>query len=655
MSPRFRKWLKDLLQYGRRGVQTSGDEKPPLLWLADLPRLGSMWTGHLWFRMWLDLRSMPPRVTYDPREVFSPYVMFVRPTTLSPIRPLRSIRAAFASFRTWLAEGGIERAVTRFGTFLGGGIAGVFGAIGLGLAGAGTAVATGVAGVLGGTAIGAALGLNAVGRGIQRAGRRTAAGVVWLRDGLGEGFASFASRFRSPREVAWAFATVTGTVGMILLMVLQSGLPAAQKQAPETHTVNRLADVVAQAEPEAEDPFGGLPDPFGTAEPVPDQSEPPADPEWEDDPFAQPQPEPEPQPEPAAEIDVDIARSALPTDVARFNLPDDDEQFLVESRGGAAPDLGALPKDDWLLAQPREEARPSEVVPAAYRERRDAAPDAVRLPEPSEVTDGFSPATRSVGVTVVKTQPAEAKTGELLWYDLLVTNRTEEEVSGVLVEEHVAEPHRVADAQPAAAFKDGTLVWRLERLGPGQERRLSVAVYPMSADPIRTTAAVRPIATFSTVTLVQEEPEEEDDRPIERPAPAPEPEPTPEPTRRVRIAMTTPERVTAGAGCVIRFAVTNTGTAPLSEVAVRGVLPERLRHRSGAEVETAIGPLAPGETRTSELHVTAAALGEAELLAEVSAAEGVATTVRGSFTVVESLPSNAAPACCCPIGMLDVR
>jgi hypothetical protein len=104
---------------------------------------------------------------------------------------------------------------------------------------------------------------------------------------------------------------------------------------------------------------------------------------------------------------------------------------------------------------------------------------------------------------------------------------------------------------------------------------------------------------------------------------------------------------------VIRFAVTNTGEAPLSEVAIRGVLPERLKHAHGAEVETELGALAPGETRTAEMHVTAGALGEAELVAEVSAAEGIATTVRGSFDIVASLPAKAAPACCCPGEMIS--
>jgi hypothetical protein len=50
------------------------------------------------------------------------------------------------------------------------------------------------------------------------------------------------------------------------------------------------------------------------------------------------------------------------------------------------------------------------------------------------------------------------------------------------------------------------------------------------------------------------------------------------------------------------------------------------------------------------MYVTANTVGEAELLAEVRTAEGVATTVRGSFTVLP--PAASSPAChCYPVGM----
>ncbi len=303
-------------------------------------------------------------------------------------------------------------------------------------------------------------------------------------------------------------------------------------------------------------------------------------------------------------------------------------------------------------------------MPAAYREMRDdSAPAEATLPRPSETADRFLPSAGAVNVSVKKSQPNEAKPGEMLWYDLIVTNGSDERVPSVIVEEHVAKPHRVADARPPAAFDDGVLTWRLDDLGPHEERVLSVGVYPMSAEPIATSASVRPAAAFSSVTLVQAEEPAAAEPPIARPDPierferGDEPEPRPEvplgDLRRIKIAMTIPERVADGSPCVIRFAVTNTGDVALNDVSLRGILSDTLRHREGGIVETTLGDLAPGETIRSTLRLTAAEAGEADVFAEVTTAEGVGTNVRGVFSIVDSVANDnsasthSTPASCC--------
>lgn len=654
MSHPIRKWLKDLLQYGRRSVQSPGDRKSPLLWAADLPRLGQMWLGHVWYRTWFDLRQMPPRVVYHPQEVFSRDVQLIRPTTLNPIRPLERTRDAFAAFLAWLHDGGLERAIAGFGRGLAGGVVGTLGVIVLGLFGLVGTLLTGLVGLFGASALGTALGVNALGRSLHSLGGATQTGLLGVRDGLAGLFAGFVGRFRSPQEALWTMATVTGTVGLILLMVLQAGgLPgtANRATAADPHVAHRPPMQLAQAEP-VDDPFGGLPDPFAPADPAPAQPEPPAD-DFED-PFGQAPVELTEDALAGAELEVDVARTQLPPDVARYNLPDDAEEFLVES-SAPLPDLTSFPDDAWMLSLSRNEIDRQPVVPAAYRESNVTPPSEAPLPQPSPSGDRFTPATRHIGVTIRKTQPESVPSGEMLWYDLIVTNHGDEPVAGLVVEERVAEPHRVADAHPPASYASGLLTWRLDGLDPREERRLSVAVYPMSADEISTAAAVRPIATFSAVTLVQaEEPvieappvdepyieEPPADEPLveERPAEVP---PAVAPFRRVKIAMTTPEWVREGSGCIIRFDVTNTGTAPLTGVVVRSLLPETLQHPHGRSIESAFESLAPGEQKQAELHVKGLKIGEAEMIAEVSAAEGVATTVRGSFGVIEPLPELSA-------------
>ena len=593
MSHPIRKWLKETLQYGRRSVQNPGDSKPPLLWLADLPRLGNMWVRHLWFRTWLDLRTTPSRIRFAPSEVFSPHVQLIRPTRLRPLRPFVELREALARFDRWMAEGGLQKALAQLGNGLLGSLAALIG----GIAVAGVALLgsllTLVAGIVGASAIGTALGLNSIGENVRRLYDR--AHIGWL--GLWE-------RLKRPDELAWRFATATGIIGLILLLFFQlrdSPQPAVKRVA------HRPPAVVE--DPEPADAFAELPDPFAGAEPVPD---------------------PIPLPDPAPELVAAVERSVLPMDVARFNLPDSEELFVVESE---SPDLvlaAMLPSDDWLQLTPDTKISTEPVIPAAYGATALTEPIVVESLEPRGEEDQFTPASRQIGIRIEKTQPTQAQAGELLWYELIVTNQSEETLSQVIVEERVEPPHRVADALPAASYQEGLLKWRLDALESGGTRRLQVGIYPMSNDPLITAATIRPISTFSVATYVAEP----------KPQPAePEPKPKPDPNlfRRVKIAMTMPKTLRQGAHCPIQLVVTNTGTVPLTGVTLRSELPEEVTHSQGRFIEIVVDELPPGASRTTEFHVMAIQNGNPSIIAEVQTDQGVATTVRGSLSIVDRL------------------
>ena len=460
-------------------------------------------------------------------------------------------------------------------------------------------------------------GLNPFGEWIERVTQNIHSEIV-----------GFWNRFKSPQDVAWTFATITGTVGLILLMVHQSvGLTEIPKpsQVRETTHVARRPPTTTFAPPEEAAPAspdfqGELPNPFG---PPPKSTIKPVE-------IIEPVEDEEPA---APKLVVAVDRTELPPDVARFNVPDSAEMFLVESARPELLDPSSLPADDWLQSLPGGEFDVTSIIPAAYRETPAPIDPVLTRPKPRPADDHFTTATRSIGVAIEKTQPTRARSGELIRYELIVTNQSEKQLSEVVVEERVAAPHRVAEAQPAAEYRDGVLTWRLDALDAGESRRLQVGVYPMSGDPLETDASVRSVATFSVATYV----EQADPVPIVEPEPTFDATPEADVYRRIKITMTTPRLLKSGFACDVEFVVTNTGTVPLTGVVLRSVLPPELQHAQGDIVKMPIGSLAPGESHAATLHVTGNTLGSPNLMAEVSANEGVATTVRGSFQIVEQL------------------
>src|SRR5690606_32153182 len=117
------------------------------------------------------------------------------------------------------------------------------------------------------------------------------------------------------------------------------------------------------------------------------------------------------------ELALTLERAALPPTIARYNLPDSEEMFEVVAEPTAMIDVASLPDDEWLKALPTQVTTSAPVVPAAYS----ASAPVVELsppPEPMQTADGFSPGSRGIGIVIQKSQPQQARVGELIWYDL---------------------------------------------------------------------------------------------------------------------------------------------------------------------------------------------------------------------------------------------
>lgn len=679
-----RKWLKNTLEQRRAFDQNPQSGKPPLLWLADLPRLAWMWIGHFRFRAWLPFRTFGGWLIAGIGAMFLAIAAVAKGAGRVILEPITALRSAWRGLQSWVSNGGIARGMACLANGLLEGIIalpgaclaaaswlfhstmgalfGLFGYIGRGLAKAvafaGTAIQA-VASLAGLTAIAAAIcaafGLGSVGRGIAG---------LWGR--LTLSLSAFWASLQSPQDVAWTFTAITGTVGLILLMIFQSSSiprPARAGEVTEWQPIEPPPPVTRTAfvpEEQTKKPIISLPDPF---RPIEEKKH-----AVDVTPFVPsvapsvvaPVVAPTPQ---TPYLVAGFQRTALPPHIAAFGGAVFEKTFRVASQPARAIAADALPADDWLRTLSPSRVFDS-VAPASYRTISRVAEPWGHDIEPRDEDDALVPDQRGVQVSIERTQPARTVAGRLLWYELIVTNEGSRRLPGLTVEEHVAAPHRIADAFPPARFSDRVLAWRLEGLESGESRRLRVGVYPESAAPIKTHATIRPVTTVSVTTKVQapkpvvnyqppranvEPPKPQ--QPPSQPAPAwqeriadqerrEDQPPDDNVYRQIQIAMTTPGKLVNGSLCHIKLVVTNTGTAPLSGVVVRSVLPPELCNEQGSQIETPVGKLAPGQSRTISLRVTGRNLGTSRLLAKVRAEEGVATSVRGSFEVVRKLETR---------------
>jgi uncharacterized repeat protein (TIGR01451 family) len=148
-------------------------------------------------------------------------------------------------------------------------------------------------------------------------------------------------------------------------------------------------------------------------------------------------------------------------------------------------------------------------------------------------------------------------------------------------------------------------------MDPGVERRIKIELQPIGEGELDSRALV----TFSTASSLHTR--------ITRP--------------RLTLVKTGPQTVQVGQPAIFHLQVTNTGTGPATGVIMRDHLPEGLRHTNGPEVETDIGTLAAGESKSITLETTAVKAGRFVNQAVVSGDEGLQAIAQEPVVVTEPL------------------
>ncbi len=270
------------------------------------------------------------------------------------------------------------------------------------------------------------------------------------------------------------------------------------------------------------------------------------------------------------------------------------------------------PADDSSYGPANEETRQPPVsrrAPASEVAEPTGASAAGELVGTGRPGDRHLEGMQSPVLTIEKKAPPEVQVGAPAVFQILVRNTGHVAAHEIeIVDEIPAGAELLGTSPQAALADDGTLVWQLGSLGPGEQSMVELQLVPLDEGELGSLAQVRFSAQASARTLAT--------RPV------------------LAVEISAPDRAMIRDAVRLTIQLLNTGSGAAHDVVVQTQLPEGLAHPAGGTLEYEVGSLAPGETRTLELEVTAAQAGTAEPLVLVRGAGDLAAEASRLVEVV---------------------
>jgi uncharacterized repeat protein (TIGR01451 family) len=183
-------------------------------------------------------------------------------------------------------------------------------------------------------------------------------------------------------------------------------------------------------------------------------------------------------------------------------------------------------------------------------------------------------------ITIEKFAPAEIQVGKPAVFELVVRNTGAVPAQQVTVTDHVPAGTQLVDVKPTPSQgSDGSLVWQLGTMQPGDEQTITLQVMPQEEGEIGSTAHVTFAAQATSRSICT------------RP--------------QLTIEHTAPPKVLIGESLAVAITVANPGTGPATGVMIEENVPDGLSHVAGAELEYEVGLLRPGESKRLDLALKA--------------------------------------------------
>ena len=248
---------------------------------------------------------------------------------------------------------------------------------------------------------------------------------------------------------------------------------------------------------------------------------------------------------------------------------------------------------------------------AANRRNPDRNPD--RNPLAEMTGDGVAGDDSQRGLqqprlTIEKVAQQQAVIEQPLVYTIIVRNTGTVAAHHVVIEDRIPKGTELLGTSPRAELVGKDLIWKELVLRPNEEKRISIKVIPKQEGPIGSVARVH----FATEVTAE----------IQVSAP------------QLEFTVNAPKEVRMGQNFDLVFQLKNVGKVEASNIMVRDLVPDHLKHETGNDIECPIGKLAPNEVREIVLPVTAVKTGGGVNRAILTADSGIKKQLDSSIDVV---------------------
>jgi uncharacterized repeat protein (TIGR01451 family) len=226
-------------------------------------------------------------------------------------------------------------------------------------------------------------------------------------------------------------------------------------------------------------------------------------------------------------------------------------------------------------------------------------------------------------VTLDATAPLTLTIGQELTYTIALDNSGQVESRGMTVHAAIPDGTQYLRSEPAATVASNGLVWMLSELSAGQARSLTAIVRTTRVGPLANTVRVETAEGLRGEKVITTDV-------IAQPQPA------------LKISVEGPASANLGGDIEYTITVGNPGTGPATGVVLNSQFDAGLEHESQRKpVEARLGTLAPGETQTVPLTLTARQAGTLTNVLTLRADGGLSDAARHTVTVTSVLPATS--------------